>query len=706
MRENGWRAPVGILTAAVLISFAVSAAPLSFVPQTVRQPDGTLLQCFASGDEFNNWLHDAAGFTILQDPKTGVYVYAVRAGDRLAPSSYVPGTVDPASVGLEPWLNIPPAYMMEQREAFLAQSPAAPAAPSVGSIRNVVVFIRFADEAGFERPFPTYDAMFNASSAGANSMRNYFAEASYGRVLVTSWYYPAPAGSTVMSYQDSHVRAYYQPKSVTNPDGYDGGNNGSERTSREHTLLAEAIAAVNAGVPDSLDTDADNDGRVDNVCFVVTGKPNGWSSLLWPHKWALYTSDVRLQSKRVWEYNLQLDSSMNNGVLAHEMFHTFGAPDLYHYTGNGISPVGSWDVMESNRNPPQHMSAYMKYKYGKWIPDIPALTSEGTYTLKPLTSSTNNAYRIPSPYSSTEYFVVEYRRKRSAFENSIPGEGLVVYRINTAYSGNASGPPDEVYAYRPDGTPAANGSVGKAAFSLNSGRTSISDSTNPSSFLTSGDPGGLHITSVGAMGDTIAFTLGKPISVRFGAVAAVAVSPDTVRLTWSTLLERANAGFEIERSKIDSGDYEPLPNGMIPGNSPSLGTVEYAAVDENASGYRYYRVKQTDSANVTSYSTPVKVETITSVAPDGETGFALAQNYPNPFNPSTEIRFSVGRSAPASLRVYDLLGRVVATLFDEVAQAGRLYTMTFDAAHMASGVYLYALTSGGTRDVKRLMVVK
>jgi hypothetical protein len=352
------------------------------------------------------------------------------------------------------------------------------------------------------------------------------------------------------------------------------------------------------------------------------------------------------------------------------------------------------------------MSAYMKHKYGKWIPDIPALTSPGTYTLKPLTSSTKNVYRIPSPYSSTEYFVVEYRKKRAPFENSIPGEGLVVYRINTSYSGNASGPPDEVYAYRPDGTPSANGTVSKAAFSDNAGRTSISDSTNPSSFLMSGDPGGLHLMNIGRMGDTIAFTLGNPISVRFGTLEAVAVSQDTVRLTWSTLLERSNAGFEIERSMTDSTGYVPLPTGLIPGNSPSQGTVEYSVVDDNAVGYQYYRVKQTDSADVASYSAPVKVESVTPVGPDQEFGFALAQNYPNPFNPSTDIRFSVSRSAPASLRVYDLLGRHVATLFDEVAQPGRVYTMRFNASGVASGVYLYALTSDGRRDVKRLMVVK
>ena len=49
----------------------------------------------------------------------------------------------------------------------------------------------------------------------------------------------------------------------------------------------------------------------------------------------------------------------------------------------------------------------MKMQYGKWIPSIPSITKSGSYTLKPLTSSENNVYKIASPNSSTEYFVLE-----------------------------------------------------------------------------------------------------------------------------------------------------------------------------------------------------------------------------------------------------------------------------------------------------------
>jgi len=110
-----------------------------------------------------------------------------------------------------------------------------------------------------------------------------------------------------------------------------------------------------------------------------------------------------------------------------------------------------------------------------------------------------------SPNSTTEYFVVEYRKKEGTFENILPGEGLLVYRINTSKTGNAFGPPDEVYIYRPDGTLSEDGFRRLANFSADVGRTAINDITNPSSFLSDGGPGGLVISNIGAIGSTINF---------------------------------------------------------------------------------------------------------------------------------------------------------------------------------------------------------
>jgi hypothetical protein len=75
------------------------------------------------------------------------------------------------------------------------------------------------------------------------------------------------------------------------------------------------------------------------------------------------------------------------------------------------------------------------------------------------------------------------------------------------------------------------------------------------------------------------------------------------------------------------------------------------------------------------------------------TGFRLEQNYPNPFNPVTNFQFSILNSQLTILKVYDLLGREVATLVNEVKQPGT-YTVQFEARGLASGVYFYRLIAG------------
>ena len=86
--------------------------------------------------------------------------------------------------------------------------------------------------------------------------------------------------------------------------------------------------------------------------------------------------------------------------------------------------------------------------------------------------------------------------------------------------------------------------------------------------------------------------------------------------------------------------------------------------------------------------------------------FTLLQNYPNPFNPSTVIQFTVPSSGRAVLKVYNILGQEVATLFDGVAAAGEYHQATFDASRLASGIYFSRLEFGGKMQVKKMMLLK
>jgi photosystem II stability/assembly factor-like uncharacterized protein len=85
--------------------------------------------------------------------------------------------------------------------------------------------------------------------------------------------------------------------------------------------------------------------------------------------------------------------------------------------------------------------------------------------------------------------------------------------------------------------------------------------------------------------------------------------------------------------------------------------------------------------------------------------FALAQNYPNPFNPSTTIAFDLAQRAPVKLRVFDVTGREVAVLADQVFQAGT-HKIVFTPNGLADGVYFYRIETGEFAQTKKLTLLK
>lgn len=87
------------------------------------------------------------------------------------------------------------------------------------------------------------------------------------------------------------------------------------------------------------------------------------------------------------------------------------------------------------------------------------------------------------------------------------------------------------------------------------------------------------------------------------------------------------------------------------------------------------------------------------------TEYLLDQNYPNPFNPSTKISYSLKEEGLVTLKVYDILGKEIATLVNENKPAG-IYEAEFNASQLPSGMYIYKIQAGQFLDVKKMLLMK
>ena len=96
---------------------------------------------------------------------------------------------------------------------------------------------------------------------------------------------------------------------------------------------------------------------------------------------------------------------------------------------------------------------------------------------------------------------------------------------------------------------------------------------------------------------------------------------------------------------------------------------------------------------------------ITNINPELPKAYSLKQNYPNPFNPKTNIKFDIPKQGFVSIKIFDALGREVATLVNESLSPGT-YEITFDGTKYPSGVYFYRIKTEGFSDVKRMMLIK
>lgn len=310
---------------------------------------------------------------------------------------------------------------------------------SVQQVHNLVLFAQF-DPLSEKNFMETYtQEMINMCNDDSTyrSLSKYIDTISNGKMKVTS-YFPQLKDGVIQPYVLQQSREEYT----------------------DYNQYAVEMLQ-NIPVPEDIPLDGNFDGFVDNVVLVVDGQANTVEDPLWAK--AFFVGGLNINGSTVGYVNLQngygmVHSTLFNGIgtLCHEFLHSMGYPDLYHRSDVSGDPVGQWDIMCYASYFLQYPLAYQRYAISGWL-DAETITTNGTYTLQPASASEGSRlYLLKTSLSDTEFFAVEYRRSGTLYsdelDQKIYGDGMVVYRVNTAAHGNYKSDTDEIYVFRPNET--------------------------------------------------------------------------------------------------------------------------------------------------------------------------------------------------------------------------------------------------------------
>jgi len=207
-----------------------------------------------------------------------------------------------------------------------------------------------------------------------------------------------------------------------------------------------------------------------------------------------------------------------------------------------------------------------------------------------------------------------------------------------------------------------------------------------------------HFSNLAVTSKTSGVTI---IPIELSSFSAIVVS-DKINLMWTTLSETNNSGFQIERSP-DGENFVSIA--FVEGHGTSTIERNYQYIDDEVNaGVYYYRLRQIDFNGSYEYSDAVKV--VIGV-PDK---FYLSQNYPNPFNPETEIKYQLPAASSVNIKVYNIIGQEIKTLFSGHQSAG-YYSVKWNGTNnqgmkVASGIYIYKMEAGSFIDIKKIVFLQ
>ena len=299
-----------------------------------------------------------------------------------------------------------------------------------GTLRVKVLLVDFSDRPGTLTPDHFEDLLFSKGTHPTGSMRDYYAEVSNGKVDVIG----------------SAHGWFRMPRKYSE---YVNGESGMGQFSYPNNCQALAEdatkAAVAAGIVFPADLDVLQTGTVTALFIVHAGRgaekeqtTDAQKAEIWSHKWNAVNPVAVGGGLSVATY-LVVPQNCRLGVCAHELGHlAFQWQDFYDPNSNkdGVfwNGSGSWDLMASgsynfNEASPAHPAVLHKAQHG-WVALQEINKSTLNVRLKPTTALGGRACKIISPaFSSSQYLILESRPLRG-FDKHLPGEGLLVWRVD------------------------------------------------------------------------------------------------------------------------------------------------------------------------------------------------------------------------------------------------------------------------------------
>ncbi len=300
---------------------------------------------------------------------------------------------------------------------------------TIGQFKVLAVLVDFSDNQAAVAATDFDSLIFGSQGA---TVSEYYREVSYDLLQLASVDLPSDIGWQ----RAPESYAYY----VNNSNGTGAYPNNTQK-------LVEDLVDLVDPLVDFSDYDNDGDGEVDGLMIIHAGRGaeyGGGNDVIWSHKWSIsprYRDGVYLSSYTIQPEFLSVPGDQTIGVIAHELGHVFGLPDLYDtdYSSNGIGKwglmsFGSWLGPQGKGESPSHLCAWSKIQLG-WITPLDVIDDISSQTI--LNVEENSvAYRLYSADTvDNEYFLVE-NRQRIGFDTYLPNSGLLIWHIDDGRTSN------------------------------------------------------------------------------------------------------------------------------------------------------------------------------------------------------------------------------------------------------------------------------